>query len=299
MSEAENPGDAGMILVVDDNEDIATNIKIFLEFNGFDVKIASNGRDALEILATLENTPNVIVSDIMMPEMDGYELFKALSNDTRYSHVPFIFLSAKSTPEDIRLGKILGVDDYMTKPFNQDDLLASIKGKIARIKNAVKITAVLTNEVVNHETDACDETHLEKPVHIMCVVWDDKLGPVLQDHYPAQENISFSLRDIGYQLFNAASAIYGDQFAANAEGVVLTLANIQQQAFLLFDSYPDASTRSGVVLFMLGVIHPCISYLSSLSIKKVLQEISGIIKAKKTLELGKFHARISKILLSS
>jgi CheY-like chemotaxis protein len=296
MSETEN---LGMVLVVDDNEDIVINIKIFLEFNGFGVITAYNGREALDTLSTLDSTPDVIVSDIMMPEMDGYDFFKALSNDTRYSHVPFIFLSAKSSPEDIRLGKILGVDDYMTKPFNQDDLLASIKGKIARSKNALQITNVLANSFNAIKTGACDESQMVMPAYIMYISWDDKLGPVLLNYYPVEVKPTFNIHDIGYQLFNAATAIYGDQFAASAEGVVLTLANIQQQAFLFFDSYPDETTRSGVVLFMLGVIHPCISYLSSLSIKKVLQEISSAIKAKKTFDLGKFQLRISRILQSS
>jgi len=289
----------GMILVVDDNDDIATNIKIFLEFHGFTVITASNGKEALALLATLDNVPDVIVSDIMMPEMDGFDFFKSVSGDSRYSTVPFIFLSAKSSPEDIRLGKVLGVDDYMTKPFNQEDLLASIMGKIARSKSVARMNDVLLDTLQNPDITGCDENSNEEPAHIIYVVWDDKLGPDLHEYFPLSEKVPFNLRDISYQLFNAASAIYGDQFAASAEGVVLTLANIKEQAFLLFDSYPDERSRSGVVLYMLGVIHPCISYLASLSIRKVFQELSGLIKKKTAVDMSKFHARISKILMGS
>lgn len=289
----------GTILVVDDNEDIATNIKIFLEFNGFNVITAANGKDALALLATLDIVPDVIVSDIMMPEMDGYDFFKAVSGESRYSTVPFIFLSAKSSPEDIRLGKILGVDDYMTKPFNQDDLLASITGKIARNKNAARMNDVLQNTLNNLDTQTCNEMNPEEYAYIVYVVWDDKLGPTLHEYFPLSEKMSFNLHNICFQVFNAASAIYGDQFAASAEGVVLTLANIKEQAFLFFDSFPDEFSRAGVMLYMLGVIYPCISYLASLNIAKVFQELSGLIKAKKTFDISKFHARISKILMSS
>jgi len=294
MTEQEKP----TILVVDDNEDIATNVKYFLEFSGFTVYTASNGKEAFEVLGTLDNVPDVIVSDIMMPEMDGYEFFKAVSSDTRYMNVPFIFLSAKSSPEDVRLGKILGVDDYMIKPFNQEDLLASITGKIARSKNAARMNDILVDSMKDLETTACDEKYHEESAYLIYMVWDDKIGPNMQGHYPLLES-TFNLRDIGYQLFNAASAIYGDKFNANAEGVVLMLANIHEQAFLLFDSYPDETTRSGVVLYMLGVIDPCISYLASLSIKKVLQELSKLIKTRKPFDLRKFHERITKILTST
>ena len=70
----------------------------------------------------------------MMPEMDGYEFFREISNNPRWNRIPFLFLSARTTPKDIRFGKLLGADDYLTKPFDEKDLLAILSGRIARSK---------------------------------------------------------------------------------------------------------------------------------------------------------------------
>ncbi|MFW9972714.1 MAG: PleD family two-component system response regulator, partial [Candidatus Odinarchaeota archaeon] len=121
-----------LILVVDDNKDILLNIRITLEQNNFEVITSSNAQDALNILSKTVKIPDVIVSDIMMPIIDGYDFFRKVSSSLKWSRIPFIFLTAKSSPEDVRFGKILGVDDYITKPFEEEDLLAIIKGKVHR-----------------------------------------------------------------------------------------------------------------------------------------------------------------------
>ena len=121
-----------MILVVEDNKTVLKNMEIMLRFNNYTCAIAQNGEEALDVLERLPRPPDVIVCDIMMPRMDGYELYEHISNDTRYSNIPFMFVTAKSSPDDIRLGKMLGVDDYITKPFEEEDLLATIAGKIKR-----------------------------------------------------------------------------------------------------------------------------------------------------------------------
>jgi DNA-binding response OmpR family regulator len=77
-------------------------------------------------------TPDLIVADIMMPHMDGYELYEATHQDERWLSIPFIFLTAKTDKEDIRLGKEMGADDYLVKPVEKEDLLAAIRGKLKR-----------------------------------------------------------------------------------------------------------------------------------------------------------------------
>ena len=126
------PDSKPLLLVVDDNKDIIFNLKILLEKRGYDVITSMSGDKALKTLSTLSNTPDMIISDIMMPNMDGYEFFNAISTHSKWNQIPFLFLTAKSTPEDIRLGKMLGADDYITKPFNEEDLIASVSGKISR-----------------------------------------------------------------------------------------------------------------------------------------------------------------------
>jgi CheY-like chemotaxis protein len=290
-------GQTSRILIVDDNDDILLNLRMLLEFSDFTVISARNGKEALETLRSLQSLPDVIISDIMMPEMNGYDLFRAVSAEPELNQIPFIFLSAKSSPDDIRLGKILGADDYLTKPFNQDDLIAIVRGKIARKKRIAQINAALTATPPGECKDRPSPSN--KNTYVIHVVWDDKIGPITREYYPKNEPMPFNVQEIGYQLFNASSAIYGDKFAANAEGILLSLVNIQQQAYIFFDSYHDSTKRAGVMLYMLAVIAPCLNYLTSLKIKKVFEELTAAIKDKKAINLDKYHERISSVFSGS
>ena len=122
------------ILVVEDNESILFNIKLSLEMNGFIVLTALNGNEAIKLLEDKDNLPDLILSDIMMPAMDGIELFEYASKDYSLNHISFIFISAKSSPDDIKFGISLGVDDYITKPINEDKMLTIINKKLKEIK---------------------------------------------------------------------------------------------------------------------------------------------------------------------
>ena len=121
-----------LILIVEDNADLLYNLNLILESNNYRTLLAKNGKEAIQILNNLDEIPDIILSDILMPKMDGYEFFKEISTNTRWYRIPFIFLTAKTSPKDIRFGKLLGVDDYITKPFTEKDLLAVITGKVAR-----------------------------------------------------------------------------------------------------------------------------------------------------------------------
>ena len=90
-----------LILIVDDNEDILFHLGIIIEENGYQTQTATSGADALELLSNIKELPDLIISDIMMPEMDGYEFFVEVSSNPLWYRIPFIFLTAKSTPEDI------------------------------------------------------------------------------------------------------------------------------------------------------------------------------------------------------
>ncbi|MFW9943015.1 MAG: PleD family two-component system response regulator, partial [Candidatus Thorarchaeota archaeon] len=88
-----------LIILVEDDPNILKYLKMTLEFNGCQVITASNGKEGLKALSELKEYPDLIISDIMMPEMNGYDLFDAVSNNPTYCHVPFIFLSALDSPE--------------------------------------------------------------------------------------------------------------------------------------------------------------------------------------------------------
>ena len=120
-----------MILVVEDNLDMTAALKLALEMEGYQVLTAVDGLEAMRVLERV--TPDLIVADIMMPRMDGYELYKATHQDERWLSIPFIFLTAKTDKEDIRLGKEMGADDYLVKPVEKEDLIAAIRGKLKRV----------------------------------------------------------------------------------------------------------------------------------------------------------------------
>ncbi len=120
-----------IILVVDDNPDLVDGVKLTLEMEGYQVLSAASGPEALTILERI--TPDLILADIMMPEMDGFELYERVHADQRWIQVPFIFLTAKTDQNDIRRGKEMGADDYITKPFDPQDLIAAIRGRLKRM----------------------------------------------------------------------------------------------------------------------------------------------------------------------
>jgi DNA-binding response OmpR family regulator len=118
------------ILVVDDQLDIRVLSKRILEGEGYQVLMAEDGKQALDCLSK-ENI-DLIIADIAMPNLNGYQLFERVSNHTDWSNLPFILLSARDLDSDIRYGKALGVDDYITKPFDPADLVASVRGRLLR-----------------------------------------------------------------------------------------------------------------------------------------------------------------------
>jgi len=287
-----------LILLVEDDEDIRYIIKNILEYHEYDVLLANNGKEALKVLSEMENTPDLIISDIMMPNINGYEFFKTVSNDPKYLDIPFVFLSALDSPEDIRLGKLLGADDYLTKPVNEDDLLATIAGKISRNKKRVQISDELKAFFLSQETKMGEEiSEKEKiKVYILRVDWDDKLGPNLIKNYPKESKLP--LDQIANQLFQAISTIYGQQSLTEAEGILINIENFKISGYSLFDSYKDKQSRGGEKEFMLAVIAPNISYFQSLQIKKILLEMSTYIKQKKELNFKDYWEKISDIVIS-
>src|SRR5258708_1605247 len=120
------------ILVVEDNEDLRENAVLVLTLEGYSVVSAVDGQDALELLSAGEGHPDLIVSDIAMPRLDGYGFFEAVHNNPSLRTIPFIFLTARGSRRDIRFGNELGADDYLVKPFNADDFLVAVRSKLKR-----------------------------------------------------------------------------------------------------------------------------------------------------------------------
>lgn len=121
------------ILVIEDDKFVRSNTVDLLKEEGYEVFEADNGRAGIDIAK--ESIPDLIISDIMMPEIDGYGVLNELQKDVLTSSIPFIFLSAKTGYNDIRSGMNIGADDYITKPFRTSDLLKAINTRISKSKH--------------------------------------------------------------------------------------------------------------------------------------------------------------------
>ena len=112
------------ILVVDDDPYILMSLEFLMRKSGFEVMIARNGTETLELLE--QNTPDVVLLDIMMPDVDGYAICKLIKKSPKHKNCKVIFLSAKSKDADIQKGLDLGAEMYITKPFSNKDLVNKI-----------------------------------------------------------------------------------------------------------------------------------------------------------------------------
>lgn len=118
----------GRILIVEDDFDISNMLRIFFTGQGYHVEVAARGSDALDICR--KKLPDLIVLDIMLPDMDGYAVCKALRTTTRTSHIPIIFLTQRDERSDRIAGLELGADDYITKPFDIEELKLRVRTAI-------------------------------------------------------------------------------------------------------------------------------------------------------------------------
>jgi CheY-like chemotaxis protein len=145
------------ILVVEDNLDMQTYLHNLLNVD-YECLVTGNGRDGLEV--ALEQVPDLIVSDVMMPEMDGYELTQTLKEDQRTSHIPIIMLTARSDKESRLKGLREHADDYLTKPFDDEELLLRIANQLAardiikaRFSGRIYLDEPLATELNQRERD--------------------------------------------------------------------------------------------------------------------------------------------------
>jgi PleD family two-component response regulator len=120
----------GRILVVEDDLDISNMLRIYFDSQGYEVLVAARGGDALELCR--KKLPHVVVLDIMLPDMDGYEVCKKLRSNLRTSHIPIMFLTQKDERTDKIAGLEMGADDYITKPFDIEELKFRIQNAVAR-----------------------------------------------------------------------------------------------------------------------------------------------------------------------
>lgn len=118
------------ILLIEDDDILRENTAELLELSDYEVIIANNGQRGVDLAK--QHQPDIIICDIMMPVLDGYSVLRILSESDETKFIPFVFLSAKTEHQDVRKGMDLGADDYITKPFTEDELISAIKSRIAK-----------------------------------------------------------------------------------------------------------------------------------------------------------------------
>jgi DNA-binding response OmpR family regulator len=138
------------ILVVDDQPDLLDSLALTLEAAGYEAMTANDGLEALNLLQA--HTVDLILADIAMPQMNGYQLYERVRANPLWTTIPFLFLTARSLDSDIRYGKELGVDDYLTKPIQPEDLLAVVRGKLRRAQQITQPTTQATPQVNNESS---------------------------------------------------------------------------------------------------------------------------------------------------
>ena len=136
------------ILVVDDDKNIRKLLKTLLEAENYTVSVAEDGEDALNIMD--KEHIDLIILDIMMPRMDGYELTQMLRQED--NNLPILMVSAKQEPSDRHKGFIVGTDDYITKPIDQEELLLRIKALLRRAKIASERQIKIDNVIIDYDS---------------------------------------------------------------------------------------------------------------------------------------------------
>lgn len=148
----------GRILVVEDDFDISNMLRIYFTGQGYEVQVAPRGSDALTM--TRKQLPNLIVLDIMLPDMNGYDVCRELRTTTRTSHIPIIFLTQKDERSDKIQGLELGADDYITKPFDIEELKLRVQNAITAANRQTQI-----DSKSNLPTGRLIEDHLRTLMH--------------------------------------------------------------------------------------------------------------------------------------
>lgn len=135
MKEA-SVGEHKRLLLIDDDPNLILLVKDYLEFRGYEVITAENGQEALDVLQ--KDTPDMIICDVMMPQMDGYSLVEHVRKDPRTSWIPVLFLSAKGQSQDRVKGLNTGADVYMVKPFEPEELVAQVESSLKQASRLIQ-----------------------------------------------------------------------------------------------------------------------------------------------------------------
>jgi DNA-binding response OmpR family regulator/DNA-binding CsgD family transcriptional regulator len=142
------------VLIIEDEIDLLEDLSEILMYEGFEPYKAKNGEEGYELAITI--SPDIILCDILMPGMDGFELLQKLNNSEQKPDIPFIFTTALSDRTNLRKGMDYGADDYLTKPFTKEELLSAIKSRLTRHEQLTRLLRIENNEMVKELLERLD-----------------------------------------------------------------------------------------------------------------------------------------------
>ncbi|GHN00300.1 hypothetical protein WSM22_17890 [Cytophagales bacterium WSM2-2] len=247
------------IVLIEDNPEVRENTTEILELAGYDVATAPNGKIGVELVQ--REKPDLIICDIMMPDLDGYGVLHILSKKPDTASIPFIFLTAKTEKTDIRKGMNLGADDYLTKPFDDTDLLNAIEARLQKaimhqklyeptsagldefIKDAQKVLALkdLCKDKKVKSVKKKGEVFAEgdSPLNVFFV----KSGSVkeFKSHPDGKELITYIHNEGDFFGFEPIleGALYGQSAVAMVDSEVISIP--KQDFITLLQGHPDVS----------------------------------------------------------
>ena len=223
------------VLVVDDDPDIVQFVRISLELEGFDVLTASNGHEAVDtVIAT---KPDVVLLDVMMPKMDGLTALKKMRAHPAASNTSVILLTARALSEDRVKGLEMGADDYITKPFDVDELVARVKA-VTRRSQAMRDVSPLTGLPGNHRISLELDRRIDEGGPFALAYADLDNFKAFNDHYGFMRGDQV-IRFCAHCLLEAAKGLGGDTFVGHVGGddfVVLMDASVAKR-------YAERATR--------------------------------------------------------
>lgn len=285
------------VFLVEDDEALVQNLKIFMEMNDFKLISAFNGKEGLENLSNIEFLPDLIISDILMPEMDGYDFYMKVAENSEWSRIPFFFLSGKAEPDDVRFGKMLGVDDYITKPFKAKELLKRIKKtlkKHIKISKDSKILEEELREILKFEEPSLKKHRRADFFYIFYMTWNNESEPVLKDYYPKNEIPSLNLKSLTSQLYSTLIKMYKFEELSESSQFTLRVVRDLVDAYALVDKMEDNS-QDEAGTFMLCAITPNSHYLQSKMIRDVLSKIASKIKVNTEWNVKEYWEQLLEI----
>jgi len=290
-----------LILLIEDDEDLVRSLKLFFELKNYELATAYNGKVGLETILNLKIPPELIISDILMPVMNGYDFYMRVSENSEWSRIPFFFLSGKTEPDDIRFGKMLGADDYITKPFSPDKLLEKIDEKIKEfreLKESSKLLEENLKNILKFEEPSLKKLSRADFFYIFYMIWSEGVGPVVKEYFPKNEIPSLNLKDITTQLYKTLIKIYEYEKLLEKNQFTIRVVKDLIEAYALIDK-TDANGNltkgDGSGTFMVCAITPNFHYLQSERIRDTLNKIASNIRTNKEWNIKEYWEKLLEI----